>query len=335
VIRAFNDDKPYNRFILEQIAGDELNPDDPEMQIAVGFLRMGPWEHTGMSVAAVTRQLFLDDVTNSVGETFLGIGMSCFKCHDHKFDPLPTRDYYRMQAIFASTEFAEPRTPFLPEENRADFARIDRIIGARIKDQDWFKSVRGDGATKGRINKKRKDYLRRAAERTAPKSFSVTSRGKQRIHILIGGSLQSPSEPVEPGLISAMNYGDGAEQFDVPGSQSGRRLALARWIASRENTLTARVIVNRIWQMHFGRGIVATPNNFGKMGARPTHPELLDYLAAWFMDQGWSIKKLHRLIMTSDAYQRSGQHPQMEAVQTADPKNELLAYFPPRRLSAG
>jgi len=122
VIRSFNADKPYDRFVLEQVAGDELGADAREGPIAVGFLRMGPWEHTGMSVAALTRQMWLDDVTNSVGVTFLGQGLNCCRCHDHKFDPLPTQDYYRVQALFAGTHFTEAPTAFLAEENTADFA---------------------------------------------------------------------------------------------------------------------------------------------------------------------------------------------------------------------
>jgi hypothetical protein len=122
VIRSFNHDKPYDQFIREQIAGDELDPNNAEYRIATGFLRTGPWEHTGMAVEAVTRQMFLDDVTNSVGVTFLGLTVGCARCHDHKFDPIPTRDYYSMQAIFATTEFARPPVPFLPSENTSDLA---------------------------------------------------------------------------------------------------------------------------------------------------------------------------------------------------------------------
>src|SRR5687767_14872290 len=132
VIRSFQDDKPYDRFIREQIAGDELNPGDPESLIATGFLRAGPWEHTGMSVEAVTRQMFLDDVTHGVASTFLGVTLGCARCHDHKFDPISTRDYYRTQAVFATTEFARPTVPFLPSENTADLesgrAHLQQVV---------------------------------------------------------------------------------------------------------------------------------------------------------------------------------------------------------------
>jgi len=337
VIRSFNDDKPYDRFIVEQIAGDELPGDDPEMKIAVGFLRMGPWEQTAMSVAAVTRQLFLDDVTNSVGVTFLGQGMSCCKCHDHKFDPLPTRDYYRMQAVFASTEFAEPPTPFLEEENTDNFDRRAAEVAVLADADDWMNILGERLNSAGRLRKKRDRYMDYAKARFKPQSLSVESRSGQRVHILTGGSLESPGEAVTPGVLSAVRFDDGPaepEDWDITQEVKGRRLELAKWIAHNDNPLTARVMVNRVWQMHFGTGLVATPNNFGKMGADPTHPELLDWLARWLTRNGWSIKKLHRLILTSDAYARASSHPNMPEVREKDPKNQLLAYFPPRRLTA-
>src|SRR5205807_1105014 len=175
------------------------------------------------------------------------------------------------------------------------------------------------------------------------------------------GALEAPADEVTPGTLSAVRGIKGSDEpasWDLPTSVGGRRLALARWIASPENPLTARVIVNRVWQQHFGRGLVATPNNFGKMGARPTHPELLDWLATWFMDNGWSLKKLHELIVTSDAYQQSSsaergtrnaeqgriastnapsselRAPRSTDPQSVDPDNRLLWHFPPRRLTA-
>jgi hypothetical protein len=158
------------------------------------------------------------------------------------------------------------------------------------------------------------------------------------LHILTGGSLESPGDVVSPGVLSAMfdsNDHDLATAWNtIPETPAGRRLAFARWVASPNNTLTARVVVNRAWQQHFGRGLVATPNNFGKMGGRPSHPELLDWLATWFIEHGWSLKKLHGLIMNSAAYAQAGEHPQQERLKNIDAKNELLAFFPPRRLAA-
>jgi len=399
VIRSFNADKPFDRFITEQVAGDELDPSDPEMLIAVGYLRMGPWEHTGMTVAAITRQQFLDDVTNHVGVSLLGQGLRCAACHDHKFDPLPTRDYYRMQAVFSPVQFAERPAPFLPSENVRNFDAVKALVQQRLeqlqaaqaalrkKNRDAIAAFLAEkgvksldeipadqrpkqdylGGTFGltktdlslrKIHQKSLAYLERELNRFEPSALSLYSgppnaytsikplyempRSRDGVvpvvHILPGGSLATPTDEVTPGVLSAMFGANDrlspTSWNTVPAATEGRRLALARWIASRENTLTARVIVNRVWQQHFGKGLVATPNNFGKMGARPTHPELLDWLATWFMDNGWSLKKLHTLIVTSRAYQQSSERPDIDKLRELDAKNDLLAYFPPRRLAA-
>ena len=415
VVRSFNADKPYDRFALEQLAGDELDPTDPAMRIAVGFLRMGPWEHTGMTVAAVTRQQFLDDVTHAVGVTFLGQALRCARCHDHKYDPVPTRDYYRIQAVFAATFFAERPAPFLPAENvRPDSSAAEAAIRQRLretratlaalrrKNQDavaahlagrgvaTFEDLPREGRpnrgefglgkdelTLRKMSQKRADYLERALMRFEPYAFSVYSgtdngynsnkplnplpgnelakggaRAKPQaagnvvngaavptVHVLIGGALESPGEAVTPGVLSAVHGSNDTLHPTawnrVPETAHGRRLAFARWVAGAGNTLTARVMVNRVWQQHFGRGIVATPNNLGGTGAKPTHPQLLDWLAARFVDDGWSVKRLHRLIVTSATYRQAGNgHPDIERLREVDPDNTLLAYFPPRRLAA-
>ncbi len=400
VIRSFNADKPFDRFILEQVAGDELDASDPELQIAAGFLRMGPWEHTGMTVAAITRQQYLDDVTNHVGVSLLGQGLRCAACHDHKFDPLPTRDYYRVQAVFSPVQFVERPLAFLPHENIAGFDSTKSIVEQRIAQvqasqaalrkknqeaaaaflaekrvksldelpsdqrptqQEWNSGTFGlskQDLSIRKVNTKSLDYLQRELKRFEPFALSVYSGPangyttvkplyelpRQRtgtipiVHILPGGSLETPADEVTPGVLSAMfASNDQLARTDwnsVPDQTAGRRLALARWIASQDNTLTARVIVNRVWQQHFGKGLVATPNNFGKMGARPTNPELLDWLATWFMDNGWSLKKLHELIVTSAAYQQSSEGSDIDELRQKDSKNDLLAYFPPRRLAA-
>lgn len=397
VVRSFNDDKPITEFIKEQIAGDEIDENDPENLIAVGFLRSGPWEHTSMSVAKVTRQQFLDDVTHSVGVTFLGQGLRCCKCHDHKFDPLPTRDYYRMQANFAPVQFADREVPYLDEENTSDFdarkqltkrllddtyevlGRLDKKTNEAKKKflaergvkkiEDLPKDERPGSQELGltpleeslkKIYRKRYQYFAREMKRYEPLAFSVYSgpprkvdsnklenglpkankrRGPaEAIHILTGGSVESPSEEVTPGLISAMAGANDMVQptawNTVSNDTVGRRVGLANWVASDQNTLTARVFVNRIWQRHFGTGLVATPNNFGKMGAKPTHPELLDYLASWFMDNGWSVKKLDRFIMSSTAYRQSGTRPDLAAIAEKDSANQWLSHFPVRRLTA-
>ncbi|MEM7235865.1 MAG: DUF1549 and DUF1553 domain-containing protein, partial [Planctomycetota bacterium] len=269
VVTSFNADKPYDRFVVEQLAADELKNTPSEVQSPLGFLWRGPWEHTAMSVAAVTRQLWLDDVTNSVGVTFLASELRCARCHDHKFDPIPTRDYYRVQAVFASTQ------------HQKGFGK-----------------------------------------------YEIRPRPSEPSRILLSGSLDSPGDQVFPGVLSAVT-GD----HRVPKKPKGRRRSLAEWIASPENPLTARVIVNRVWQWHFGRGLVATPNNFGQTGSRPTHPKLLDWLTKKFVADQWSLKKLHRRILTSATYRRSSRPAHIEKAKTIDPTNELLSHFSPRRLS--
>jgi hypothetical protein len=388
VIRAFNRDKPYDQFIREQLAGDELYPGRPEALIATGFLRAGPWEHTAMSVEAVTRQMFLDDVTHAVSATFLGLTVGCARCHDHKFDPIPTKDYYRMQAVFATTEFARPPVPFLPEENVNGFAagraHMSAVLESTRRHLDRFDALTVERTLKKhgvsriedlptgvaekakrsrdtlspsemeefKLYQKHQQMYRESMDRFEPKAFAVSSGPLDgatdggaslkyplragyhapEVAILTGGNLQSPAGKVTPGLLSLVaRYGSHPEE-EVPSAIAGRRAALAQWIAGSGNPLTARVMVNRIWQYHFGKGLAADSNNFGKMGRKPTHPELLDWLAARFIQKGWSTKALHREIMLSDAYRRSSTP--TGTVDRVDPANDLLSYYPPRRVEA-
>ncbi len=404
VIRAFNEDKPYDEFVVEQIAGDELWEKQPkgeknaELLVASSFLRMGPWD-PAMVKAPEARQIFLDDVVNSVGQTFLSTTMRCLKCHDHKFDPLPTRDYYRMYAAFAGTQLAERPAPFLPKENRVDFkqskAMAEQLLAfakkkrKHIEDKreqaarQWYaennlpyknsKDRRGDPDEKkpprhagldhveqGRLKVREQDdwIWTRRLERYQPmvqgiyngqdpKSLNARSLrmpGKTNStwrpdsRILMGGSLVAPGDKVQPGVLSVLGIPvslkkDG-DPFVISNKLEGRRLALARWISHTENPLTARSIVNRVWQHHFGKPLAGNPNNFGAKGGKPTHPKLLDWLAADFVENGWKFKRLHRLIMLSKAYRQSGNHPEMEKLLTKDPDNHLLAYREPRRLTA-
>lgn len=379
VIRSFNDDKPFNRFVREQLAGDEIDPDNPEMRVATGFLRMGPWEHTSMSVFRVTRQQWLDDITDSVGQTFLGHALQCAKCHDHKFDPIPTRDYYRLMAVFSTTQFAEPDTPFLPVENQAGFQAANawikakiasyeqqrselnhRVKQARRKEQGEAKTGNngldpGDEASLARMGK---NIARHTWEydKTRPIAFSVYT-GKTIARNNVGKRIQPPPNPwgrgdleedtiltggdaytrgaaVRPGPLSAATNLGGMDPPDFPDGQGARRLALADWIVDERNPLTARVIVNRIWSWHFGTGLAGNPNNFGATGQHPTHPELLDFLAHWFVDHGWSVRKLNQLILSSEAWRRSSLHPDPNTLARRDPRGELYAAFQPRRLTA-
>ncbi|NRB48463.1 MAG: DUF1549 domain-containing protein [Saprospiraceae bacterium] len=402
VIRSFNEDKPYHQFIKEQLAGDEINSEHAEMLIATGFLRMGPWEHTGMAIAAETRQLFLDDVTNIVGETFLSLPLGCAKCHDHKYDPIPTKDYYQVQAVFAPTQFANRSAAFLAVENQEGMAEEQERIAYWInktkaeekaikeKEEDaarqWF-TARGlaylDKRTRRKLPddqqppryygltfedlgyrkvlQKRRQTLNKTKLRFEPYAYSVYNGPNRVVHsgrsnflpqeigqetpatfVLNGGSIYAPLEEVPAGVLSAVQAMaqplDGAMLNEtpnpIPQTRDGRRLAFANWLIEGENPLVIRSIVNRIWQQHFGKGIVETSNNFGGTGKAPTHPELLDWLCQAFIQEGWSIKALNRLIMTSEAYQQSSQAKNTDKTNRVDPENKLLSHYPPRRLGA-
>ncbi len=421
VVRAFNSDKPYDQFVREQIAGDELDPNNPEMLIATGFLRMGPWELTGMEVAKIARQRFLDDVTNSVGETFLAHSLQCARCHDHKFDPIPTRDYYSIQAVFATTQITERAAPFLAVENtksfeeknylltrqqeyQAELAALDEVLLNNA--QRWFVENKKDATqwnnaveairNKADLNKlgfvelfsQVRDSLMRqgVAEIEFPPKLvgftpeqygmdRVARKGLERGHweldryepvalsvyngrtpqittlvspfrmpanrmdtgeleetcVLTGGNPFGTGEKVKPGVLSVLSA---SQPQPVPDTIEGRRRAFAEWVASPQNPLTTRAIVNRIWLWHFGQPIAGNPNNFGSTGKRPTHPELLEWLAAAFVEQGWSVKELHRVIMSSETYRRSTWHPNLQAVADYDPSGTSYAVFQPRRLTA-
>ncbi|MEE2613953.1 MAG: PSD1 and planctomycete cytochrome C domain-containing protein [Verrucomicrobiota bacterium] len=357
VIRSFNNDKPYNQFVREQLAGDEINSNKIENKIAVGFLRMGPWEQTGMAVARVTRQFFLDDVTDSVGQVFLGHALQCARCHDHKFDPIPTRDYYSMQAIFANTQFAEVNAAFHPNENTDGFEVHKKYHQLRNDENKLMleglpkERVTPNDFGRERLGRKWNILFSWGFDRYLPIAYTVYN-GKTRLDrnvnrrrfrpsdpmgkgvleqsaILTGGDLFSPGEKVAPAILSAVGL-----KARIPEGFKGRRLALANWIVHKNNPLTARVMVNRVWQYHFGRGLVGNSNNFGATGKKPTHPELLDWLASEFVDKGWSLKQLHRIIMTSETYRRASAHPDIEKLSRLDSDGNSYAVFLPRRLAA-
>ena len=369
VVRSFNQDKPYDQFVREQIAGDEIAPDQPDHVIATGFLRMGPWEHTSMTVAAVTRQQYLDDVVNAVGVSFLGTELRCAKCHDHKFDPIPTRDYYRMQAIFSPLQFADRTLPFQQYENqdgmaegKARYEQLAKTKGIRSiltlpESERPVSEFDAESETKGqaKVARKRSQQLQHELKRFKPLAYSVYNgkntktvshlvvwklpdiKARQAmqaapIHILQGGAIESPAAHVNPGVLS---FSSGSEAASAVTDQlNGRRRELADWIASADNPLTARVIVNRIWQWHFGQGLAANPNNFGATGQKPTHPQLLDWLATTFIKEGWSFKKMHRRLLLSRTYRRASSHPDPALLSKLDPAGSSYATFQPRRLAA-
>ncbi|MDF1752131.1 MAG: PSD1 and planctomycete cytochrome C domain-containing protein [Verrucomicrobiales bacterium] len=422
IIRSLNEDKPYNEFVIEQLAGDEMadnslrsrisdpaayqkarekgdqyNEQEREWLVASSFLRMGPWD-PAMVKNKEARQLYIDDVVNAVGQTFLSTTMRCFKCHDHKFDPLPTQDYYRMYAAFSTTQLAERPAPFLDSESQRGFEESKAIAkelyefakkhtaALTTKRENaakaWYKennlpyvnhSDRKDlpdeskpprhvGLTPeetGQLKVREQDVWiwERRLERYEPLVQSVynapdpkfLNARKLRIntkpnpkaelenHILTGGSLEAPGEKVTPGVISSLGVpvsDNGEDPYKITEELDGRRLAVAKWVANPRNPLTARSFVNRVWQYHFGKPIAGNPNNFGVKGSKPTHPEMIDWLAANFIENDWKIKDLHRLIMTSQTYQQAGEHPESYELGNKDPDNNLFAYYPPRRLSA-
>ena len=357
VIRAFNDDKPYDQFIIEQLAGDELPEPTADSLIATGFYRLGVWDDEPAD-RLQHRYDQLDDIVATTGQTFLGLTINCARCHDHKIDPLPQRDYYSLLAFFQNTtpmgarqmnpEFIERALPEGSQsvtdaqhqlrEQRRQLREAEaevRAIEKRIKEHG--EQARDELTEQDlKVWKEKVARLKREAAAT-PKALVISEHGAEApdTHVLYRGNPHAETspetlvEPAFPGVLKAP-----APQIVAPagGRSTGRRLALAKWIASPDNPLTARVIVNRIWQYHFGRGLVRSPSNFGFAGDPPTHPQLLDWLAAELVAGGWRLKALHKTILLSAAY-RAASAAQPEAL-AADPLNDALWRFDMRRLSA-
>ncbi len=329
VIRSFNRDKPYNQFVREQLAGDEISTIDEEDRIASGFNRLGPLrKNAGNQEVASSRNEVLTEMTNIVGSALLGVTLGCARCHDHKFDPIRQKDYYRIQAYFAAT--VPDDVPLASAEEQAAYkAQVD-IINQQIK--ALKKQMSESGATAADIEKKA-DELEDQKPTPLPSLFSVADDFKSPtpIHVLARGDYQNRGDRVYARPLGVL-LPDGTPE--LPPTTPSPREKLADWVVSPDNPLTARVIVNRIWQYHFGRGIVATPNDFGRMGMRPSNPDLLDYLANEFVENGWRFKPLHRAMLLSAAYQQS-YHSSAEAKAKAkDPDNALVWHFERRRLEA-
>jgi mono/diheme cytochrome c family protein len=300
VIRSFNDDKPFDQFVREQLAGDEMLGYHPDAVIATGFYRLGLWDDEP-SDAQQARFDELDDFVTTTGQGFLGMSLNCARCHDHKRDPIPQADYYRLLAFFTDV----PRY-----DNNRDPRSAVAVTDITPPDE---RAAPGGRALALSVNH---------CPVNPPDAF-VMARGNPR----------SPGVKVEPGFPSVLGFPAPSIPKPEKGARSsGRRTILANWIASKNNPLTARVFVNRLWQHHFGRGIVPTPNDFGKLGEPPTHPELLDWLADELVKGGWQVKRMHRLIMTSNAYQMSAKA-SPEALKI-DPANTLFWRFNMRRLTA-
>jgi mono/diheme cytochrome c family protein len=387
VIRSFNSDKPYDRFIREQIAGDELYPADLDARIAVGFNRHYT-DETNQPVLELRRQELLNNITDTVGAVFMGMTYGCARCHDHKFDPILHKDYYSLQAFFANVR-AEDNLVLLSGEQLEAYKkqqaeweakakpirgemdalvalynqqRVDSYMerfstGTRnalrtppdqrtpaqellafqaypqitYKDEEFLKELKPEQRKRF---KELADELKQldAVKPNPPVAQTIVDNGREAppTHVLAGGSWDVPKEEVQPGFLTIVDPTSPKITPPEGLNSTGRRSALANWLADAKNPLTARVMVNRIWAYHFGTGIVATPSDFGVMGERPSHPKLLDYLASAFVESGWSVKKMHRLIMLSDVYQQSSDARQQAL--NVDPEDKLLWRYPRHRL---
>jgi hypothetical protein len=343
VIRAFNSDKPFDRFVIEQLAGDELPEGEvtAETQVATGYYRLGPWDD---EPADPKQDRFdqLDDIVNTTSEVFLGLTLGCARCHNHKFEPMTMHDYYRMVAVFNPLQRpTSGRTELtLPIGTAAQVAAADTerkrqivILRQRLRD------LNQKGKSTGPDTAGRRATLMKAIEELPAKPLDIPqgyflrepSSKAPATHLLLRGQAANPGPEVGPGVPAVVVQSQ--PRFPVPPPEartSLRRLTLARWLTGPDNPLTARVIVNRVWQSHFGAGLVRTPSDFGTMGDAPTHPELLDWLAGWLVEHGWSLKALHRLILTSSTYRISTQNNSRGTAE--DPEDRLLWRMPYRRL---
>jgi hypothetical protein len=335
VIQAFNEDKAFDRFVLEQVAGDELDPSDLACLVAAGFHRLGPIRrNAGNKLVALSRNEVLTEMTDAIGSVFLGLTVGCARCHNHKFDAIPQKDYYRLQAFLAATQ--ENDVVLADARAQADWKARTNKVEARIKElQTRLKPLDKRGADRTRADALRKEIaaLKNSLPEPLPTISSVRDVAGKRtvVHVLKRGDPANEGTQVGPRLPSALVPEDSPE---LPAGLARPRLRLGQWLNDPTNPLTARVWVNRVWAYHFGQGIVRTPNDFGKNGAPPSHPELLDYLANELIAGGWRLKPLQRLIVLSSTYRQSAMPSPMQPAAQRDPENRLLARFPRRRLEA-
>jgi hypothetical protein len=341
VIRAFNNDKPFDRFIVEQVSGDEIAPKEEETQIAAGFNRLGPVrKNAGNQEVASSRNEILTEMTNVIGAAFLGVTVGCARCHDHKFDPIKQSDYYRLQAFFSSTY--EKDVEKATEEEKAAWKEKAAPVEAEIRKlRGQMAGLRGkkdaESLDQREVLTKQIEEWQEKMPDPIPSIHSVINKpeNKSPIHLLTRGDYTAKGDRVGMRPLGIL-LPPGAPE--LPEDTKNPRNELAKWLTDPQHPLTARVMVNRIWANHFGRGIVETPNDFGRMGSRPTHPELLDYLANQFVAGGYSVKSIHRLILNSSTYQQSSAAPLDAAAKALaeekDPENKLLWRFNRKRLQA-
>ena len=292
VVNAINTNMPYDRFVQEQLAGDELPSKTPQSLVATGFLRLGTWNDEPNDDADYQYDR-LEDMVHTASSAFLGLTVKCARCHDHKFDPIPQDDYYKFASAFWPGPIA---------------ARDRALLGGPSKEELGTDTVLG---------------------------WTDLSAAPAELHVLKNGERGKPLYAVQPGTLTfapLLKQTFAAAATDA--KTTGRRRQLAEWIANSENPLTARVAVNRIWQHHFGEGLVRSPNNFGFKGDPPTHPELLDWLASEFIDSGWSARHVHKLILTSRTWQQSSIHSRAAEFTERDSANTLWWRANRRRLDA-
>lgn len=392
VIKSLNQDKPYDQFLKEQLAGDELEPVTRDSMVATGYYRLGLWDDEPADPMLHYYDQ-LDDIVSTTGQTFLGLTTGCARCHDHKIDPFSQKDYYRLMAFFhginnygngqasqrvvdgdiqdlkgvlpGGRQSSDKKIRELEEKSREFESRLGKLNrrigqiegelqeklpgGARddfkqeIHKEPLFLKFAGTLVTKETRDewlklRKEREELNRGRPVIRETALAVIEQGSKarETFVLIRGLHAAKGDKVEPGFPSVLTPA-GALPPVIPDAHpkapsSGRRKILADWIASPANPLTARVMANRVWQYHFGRGIVRSSSNFGYMGSPPTHPELLDFLASELMKNGWKLKSLHRLILTSNAFKMASA-PSLQA-QQKDPENDFLSHFDLRRLSA-
>jgi hypothetical protein len=385
VINAFNTDKPYDRFVQEQLAGDELFPGNPEATIATGYLVHWIYEYNNRDAEGQWKNILID-ITDTTGDVFLGAGMQCARCHDHKFDPILQKDYYALQAFFGAL-VAPEETLAATEAQREDYAKrvkvceektaevraeiaaieekhkpnaakkaiamfpeeVQAMIAKPVNErspyehqvaelayrQVTYEYGRLDSRFKGEEKEKYLALKKKLAEfdkikpEPLPIAMAAFDLGPKAAPITIP---KKGNTPVEPAFLTVL--GDAPPVIQPLANSTGRRSALALWLTQPDNPFTARVLVNRIWQQHFGRGLAANASDFGKLGEKPSHPELLDWLATRFVADGWSLKKLHKLIVMSATYRQSSHSEITDVAKLKDPENRLLWKFNTRRLEA-
>jgi hypothetical protein len=390
VLEALNTDMPYDRFVALQLAGDEIAPTDGAAFVATGFNRHWPFEDNN-KVPGLNRQLMLDDMTDTTASVFLGLTVGCARCHDHKYDPISQKDYYRLQALFSAAApkddftLVDPGERAVHEKAEAEYqvrraaikTRIDAIekpyVATLLKDtlaglpeevqkafhtepeersafqEDLLKQyaaqmkVKSEAISALMSSDERQTWteltrtLKAQAQAAPPvpptaSGMTDTAAAAPPVYLLRKGNPANPGEEVPPGFLSVLSSRPLNSPATPAARTTGRRKALAEWLIDPSQPLPARVMVNRIWRDHFGRGIVATPSDFGTQGAAPSHPELLDWLACELVSDGWSLKAMHRLMVTSATYRQSST-PRAEAF-AADPENSLFSRMARRRIEA-